>query len=77
MEKCGRAIPATDDNIIQQTHFVYWITKAIDTHTLRIYNTSCFCMATVVMQMCLNFMFKRTLPVLLKLYHALCQSVMF
>jgi hypothetical protein len=33
MEKCGRAIPATGDNIIQQTHFVYWITKAIDTHS--------------------------------------------
>jgi len=33
MEKCGRAIPATDDNIIWRTHLAYWITKAISTHT--------------------------------------------
>jgi hypothetical protein len=38
-------------------------------HTLRICNTSCFCMATMVMQMCLNIMFRPicTLPVSLKL----------
>ena len=33
MEKCGRAIQVTDDNIIRRMRFTCWITKATDTHT--------------------------------------------
>ena len=31
-KKYGRARQATDDNIIRSTRFVFWITKATDTH---------------------------------------------
>jgi hypothetical protein len=33
VEKYGRAIQATDDNIIQPMRFVCWVTKATDTHS--------------------------------------------
>jgi hypothetical protein len=62
VEKYGRARQATDDNVIRCMHFVCWITKA--RHRLRICNTYCFSMATVVSQTHLNVTFIRTLPVL-------------
>jgi len=33
MEKYGKALQATDDNIKQRMRFAWWINKAIDTHT--------------------------------------------
>jgi len=33
VEKYGRAIKATDDNIIWHMHFERWITKATNTHS--------------------------------------------
>jgi hypothetical protein len=56
----GTARQATDDNIIQHMRFACWITKATD--TLRICNTYCFSMATMVTWTRLNVTFVRILP---------------
>jgi len=33
VEKYGRAVKATDDNIIWHMHFERWVTKATNTHS--------------------------------------------
>jgi len=50
-EQYCRPRQATDDNITRRMHTACWITKA--TYTLRIWNTYCFSMTTMVMWMCL------------------------
>jgi hypothetical protein len=54
VEKYGTAGQATDGNIIRRMRTACWITKATDTHTLRIFNTYCFSTATVVTRTRLN-----------------------
>ena len=62
-EKYCRPRQATDDNITRRMHTACWITKA--TYTLRIWNTYCFSMTTMVMWTCLNVTFIHLLPNLL------------
>ena len=52
VEKYGRAVNTTDDNIIWHMHFERWITEA--TNTLRKCSTYYFSTATVVTQMCFS-----------------------
>ena len=33
MEKCGRAIQASDENVIRRMLFARWITKVTDTYS--------------------------------------------
>jgi hypothetical protein len=54
VEKYGSAGQAADDNIIRRMRIACWITKATDTHTLRICNTYCFSTAKVVTRTRLN-----------------------
>jgi len=60
----------TDDDIVRGTRFACWITK-LQTHTLRICNTSCFSTATTASQMRLNITMIYKLLVLFnnKSYH--------
>ena len=53
---------ATDDNIKRHTRLTYWIVKATD--TLRIGNTCCLSMATMVTRTRLNVVFIRASRVL-------------
>jgi hypothetical protein len=50
VEKYGRAIEATDDNIIWNVPFACWIIEATNIHLERICNTYYFSVATMVMQ---------------------------
>ena len=65
VEKYGTPRQTKDDNIIWCMRFACFITKA--TEALRIYNTSCFSTATMVMPRRINFTFIRTMPVSLTL----------
>jgi hypothetical protein len=65
VEKYDTARQGTDDNIMWPMRFASWITKA--THTLRISNTYCFSIATILMRTRLYVTFIIALPVLLKL----------
>jgi hypothetical protein len=65
MEKCGRAGQATDGSIIWHLLSACWISKATHRHALRICNTYCFSMVTVVMRKRLDVTFIHTLPVFL------------
>ena len=65
VEKYGMPRETKDDNIILCICFACCITKA--TEALRIYNTSCFSKAIMVMRMSLNVTFIHTLPVSLTL----------
>ena len=65
VEKYGTPRQTKDDNQIRHMCFACCVTKA--TEALRIYNTSCFSTATIVMRTRLNVKFVRTLPVSLTL----------
>jgi hypothetical protein len=54
-EEYGRTGKTTDDSRIRRMHFVWWITKATHTHTLRIYNNYCFYAAPIFTRTRLNF----------------------
>jgi hypothetical protein len=62
VEIYGTAGHATDGNIIWRMRFACWINKA--TNTLRLYNTYCCSLATMVARTCIDYPFIRTLPVL-------------
>jgi hypothetical protein len=63
VKKYDIARQATDDNIVH----VHCMLDTLRLHTIRMCSTSCFSMATVVLQACINFMFICTVPVLLLL----------
>jgi hypothetical protein len=66
VEKYCTAGQATDDSIIQPTHFASWVTKATWL-TLRMCNKYCFSTGTVVMQTRVNIAFICALPVVYRL----------
>jgi len=62
VKKNDKAGQATDDTIIRHIRIAYWVTKA--TNTLRISNTYCFSMATIVTREHPNVTFIPTLSAL-------------
>jgi hypothetical protein len=64
VEKYSRAGQATDNNKEERMRFACWITKAAETHTLRICNNYSFSTTTMVIRSVSQCYVKRTLPVL-------------
>jgi hypothetical protein len=63
VEICGTARETAEDNMIGRMRIACWITKATD--TLKLYNTYCFSVATMVARTRLNITFVRTVYFLL------------